>query len=176
MFFKRGVRLKYILLCVFLSLQTITNAKNIAVTLSLKTIVLNKAQESDGDELYFDILTYSNLNASKQLRVPTKPNYWLSEMLQKLKNVTLWHGHIQDNEKRTLQIALMEFDSPPWALNDEIGQISITLHNQNNQLSYALGGALDMTKDFKPITRPLRPIVFDGDNANYVVTFVLKKD
>ncbi len=147
-------------------------ADNQVVKLSLKAIKPEKTQEATGDELYLDLLTYGEGQKPRHLRIPSKPHYWLSAMLQKVKDVPLLSASLKDKQSLTVIVSLMEKDTPPWNVNDLLGGFVLTLKRAGGVL-YAISGVSEPEKRFKPLSAGIAPQVMAGGGAKYILYFSL---
>lgn len=163
----------------FANVSNIALAAPLSLVVKLSDIKVEKTSEKKGDEIYFSITEYSSLNRSKETRVPVQPTHWLSQNVDKLKNVVLWQGTIQESEEIKLIISMMEQDSPPWNPDDLIGNAELTIKNEKGTLHkewkapiFAETSEVEMKKE--PVTtvgkEPQR-FVFKGEKAHYDVAF-----
>lgn len=161
--------------------------------LILKSIKQVSAQESR-DEIYFLV---SDLNAKKKVlytvpghkhpfvrnQPPPHPNYsmshphqfWTDKTLSDVHNVTLWSRPLTNNTGTQLVISLIEFDTPPWDVDDTLGSIKLNLKNSNNQLNYRLipYSNTQLIQQKKISLGRQYTIQFKDGHANYLVVIEL---
>lgn len=118
----------------FLILPIAHADENVRLILKLDTIEKIKSQEKRGDELYFSITEYSSLEKARHYQVPDFPTHWLSDHLDKVKDVTLWKKTLKNDEAVELIISLVERDFPPWNVDDLLGSIKLKLRWNNGEL------------------------------------------
>lgn len=108
--------------------------ENIEVVLNLEAIKAAKLTEKGGDEIYFDVLAFGKGFHPAHRQVPPYPHHWPDFVLDKVKNVTLWKGHVKKKAEVKLIVSLLEKDVPPWNTNDLLGTFEITLQQDKRHL------------------------------------------
>lgn len=105
----------------------------INVGLSIDQIELFELSEKRGDELYFTVTEYTK-EASDHWTVPRLPLYWRSKHLEEVKDVSLWQKQLEEGKSVQLILSLVERDVPPWDVDDLIGTVKLTMHNEKGKL------------------------------------------
>lgn len=103
-------------------------------SLILKHIKIIKTGEPAGDELYFDISTYRAGKPTHYARIPELPGHWISQIMDKVRGITLWSEPLAPGEAVTVILSLNEADAAPWNNDDMIGSIKIQLKNEKGTL------------------------------------------
>lgn len=159
-------------------------ADPIVARVALDSIQVIKPTEKGGDEIYFDVTQYSNQGQSNTIRLPEAPEYWLSNQLSQVKNITLWEGVVKDNEEVKVIFSVVEQDFPPWDVDELIGSALLVLNNINDTLQYHWEIPIFEEKVqqemvngniFKP-GQSLQYYVMNGDNSNYKVGLTVYSD
>ncbi len=113
------------------------SAKNLSIQpeLVLDKIKLVKAQEHDGDELYFTLSARAGNKPTQYIRIPLQPEHWLSGKISAIKQVHLWSEPLVDGQSAVIVIELNEQDSS-GALDpdDLLGVMQVTLKNEQGVL------------------------------------------
>lgn len=94
--------------------------------MSLKTI---KQSEKGGDELYLAITVYPSKGRPSQTYFPKQPLYWPSKHIDRIKPTSIWDKRLFDGDGATVIIALIERDTPPWNIDDLVGEVQLKLRN-----------------------------------------------
>ena len=109
-------------------------AADINPTLLVDNVKVIKAQERDGDELYFSISVYRPGKETEYFRVPQAPEHWPSQMMNKVKMVKLWSEPLKDGESVNLVVSLVDSDDSVINPDDLIGSIRVKLSNRDGVL------------------------------------------
>lgn len=103
--------------------------------LVLDKIKLVKAQERAGDELYFTLSARVGNKPTKYIRIPVKPEHWLSGKIDAVKKVHLWSEPLVDGQSVTIIVELNEQDSgSPLDPDDLLGVMRVKLKNDRGIL------------------------------------------
>ena len=99
-----------------------------ALDLELKVNKLEILEHSErfGDEVYLHVLE-SHDEKLYEHHLPKYPFYYREGHLKDFKPTILWKKSLNDSEKVTLFISLIEKDAAPWNIDDLIGQLTLTL-------------------------------------------------
>ncbi len=167
----------------------ITRAKPYEVTpeLFLKEIKVLQAQESAGDELYLTISIRRPGLPAEYIRVPERPDHWLSRQLDLVKDIQLWSEPIANGETVTLMIELNEQDAEPLNPDDLLGIMRVKIKNTKGSLDVHWDipnwdGVHSSKKSHGSVTDTVAPESgsvekFDlkNDGAHYEMYLMLKK-
>lgn len=110
-------------------------ADDLVVQINVMQMLVDKSDKKNGDRLYFDIAEYRQGELQQFYRIPKKPVHFLSQAIEKVKDVTLWRGTVKEGQAVDLAISLIEEDFPPWNLDDLIGVIKVKLQNNAGKLT-----------------------------------------
>jgi hypothetical protein len=109
------------------------NSKPIKFSLQLVELEAIKTTEKV-DELFMAVTSYPSKGRPLHREIPSFPRYWLSSHIKQIQNLSLWRGMLQDKEKITIQLSLIERDQPPFDTDDLIGTVTVKIVNNNNNL------------------------------------------
>lgn len=120
---------------VFAAFAGRANDLSIKPELVLDKIRLVKTQERDGDELYFTLSARVGNKPTKYIRIPVKPEHWLSGKISTVKKVHLWSEPLVDGQSVTVIVELNEQDSGgPLDPDDLLGVMRVKLKNEHGEL------------------------------------------
>lgn len=86
------------------------------------------------EELYMAVTTYQSDKKPRHYEVPEFPRYWVSSHLEPVKEVTLWQGNLQQEEKISLHLSLLERDAPPFNTDDFVGTVVVVASLSDEKL------------------------------------------
>lgn len=109
-------------------------AQSIESKVMLTSVKQIKKTERHGDELYLSVTSFPTKGKAKHKRFPHHPLFWPGRHIAKVKDVKIWKGKLKKDAGVRLLISLVEQDSPPWDIDDEIGSVDLKLHNNNGKL------------------------------------------
>ena len=164
-------------LIIFLLLtQSVYSAKYLYPTLYIDKIICKSTNEKV-DELYFEI-TETNISQKETslnyYRVPTFPLFWKSDLLAAISTIPIWNGLLQEMNKISLSISMYEQDLPPLDPDDKLGEITIQLSRNNDQLLVKWQIPNTIAISAEPVSLNLsRKVIFKAHNAEYEIIFRL---
>lgn len=167
--------MRFVAIVIFCLVPFTAFSKPVHIQLKLESIVCKQTTEKSGDEIYWSVTAYSNLQPPTLIRVPQFPTHWLSQHLPQIKNVRLFEKDLQDNESIQIVLGLIEHDAPPWNNDDHLGSVKLTLHNHGGALSKSWSvmqyadGVLPRQKKVDSPT-----FILEADQGQYVVSFHLE--
>ena len=137
------------------------------ITVKLLHIEKIKASESQGDELYFDVLAYGSNQHPTHHRIPPFPHHWPSFVLDKIKNITLWQSNLPPHSNIKLIVSLVEKDAPPWNANDVLGSFELVLKRTAGGLAihYQELGKVESSIEVKQQLK--QNVIFSLNGAEY---------
>lgn len=103
--------------------------------LVLNQIKVEKQQERDGDELYLTLGARVDGESIQYIRIPAKPDHWLSRQIELVKNVSLWSEPLAEGQAVTVNIELNEADAEPLNPDDLLGIMRVRLKNEKGSLT-----------------------------------------
>lgn len=125
------------LVCLLSPISILAQTSNeVRAVIKLTRITADKTTEPDGDELYFNITSYSSLGRSRTERIPQEPAHWDSKYLDKVKDIILWEGSLQDAEEVKLILSVVEQEFPIWQDDELIGGAQVMLENKKGALKH----------------------------------------
>jgi hypothetical protein len=130
-----------------------------------------KEQESNSDELYFDIKINRRHHSAQYIRIPKGPDHWSSHRLNKLEDIPLWSEPLGLGESIILIVSLIESDGSTLNPDDLIGLVRVKLTNEKGHLKSdwtmpnQLDGVLKRVNEWGPIKK----IDLIGGAAHYQV-------
>ena len=144
------------------------------VSLVLKKITAIKTSEKGNDELFFDVLEFGSNRKPKHFHVPSHPHHWPSFILNKIKDITLWQGALNEAGDVNIIVSLLEKDMPPWSLNDLIGsfKINITIKDKEPQFILAQQEVNYSASQFSGKFQ--KELILSGDDGEYKISIVMK--
>ncbi len=120
---------------VFSASAASTKDLTIKPELMLDQIKLIKAQESDGDELYFTLSARVGNKPTEYIRIPVKPEHWLSGKIEAVNKIHLWSEPLVEGQSVTIIVELNEQDSAgPLNPDDLLGVMRVKLKNEKGLL------------------------------------------
>jgi hypothetical protein len=136
----------------------------------LQSIQKIHTQEANGDELYFSVTEFPAKERGTHYQVPTYPTHWLSQYVDKIKNVVLWQKTITGCQDVTVLISLVEEDIPPWNVDDLLGSVELKIKCKEGK--FTTQWVIPNTG----ITSKIRndAFSFTGSNAEYHAVFRLE--
>lgn len=146
--------------------------KPIPVQLHLLSIQLVNTTERHGDELYFNITEFRHDHSVNHFSVPELPSVWKSKDLAQVKPLILWQQSIEQGKPEELVVTLVEHDTPPWDVEDVLGEVKIHLRNNDGKL--ISNWVAQTTSDIKTIETPngtIEHVKFSGNHGGYIVDF-----
>ena len=103
--------------------------------LLLDKIRLINAQEHDGDELYFTLSARVGNKPTEYIRIPVKPEHWLSGKIGAVKKVHLWSEPLAEGQSVTIIVELNEQDAGSALDPDDLlGVMRVKLKNEKGFL------------------------------------------
>lgn len=145
-----------------------TQAQSHDIQIKLKSLEVHKPQEKSGDELYISVTEFPKEKKPKNFQVPQFPSHWLSNHLQKFREVTLWQHKMQECEPIDLLISLVEKDVQPWDIDDSLGSVKLRLSCNKGKLATEWIPLNDKAKNL-PKTKDT--FTFTGDEGEYQLQF-----
>lgn len=109
-------------------------AKSVAPHVFLESIHCIKSTEKHGDELYLTVTSFPTKGKPKHRRLPEYPLFWPGRAIDKVQKLLLWNEKVNDGQGVRILVSLIEQDSPPWNLDDEIGSVSLKLYNNKGRI------------------------------------------
>lgn len=141
----------------------------------LKQIKEIKSQERQGDELYFDVTVIRAGKPKAYYRIPSHPMQWSSNVVSKVKNISLWSEKIQPGHSAVLLLSLMEQDSKPFNPDDLIGVIRIVIENKDGNVKAQWTLPNQLNSDEKNASSGVKKFSLSGARGQYDVFLSLKK-
>jgi hypothetical protein len=155
--------------------------------LVLNRIKVVKEQDRNGDELYLTLSARVAGESTEYMRIPAKPDHWLSRQIDLVTNVSLWSEPIADGQSITLVIELNEQDAEPLNPDDLLGIMRVQLKNEKGSLTVhwdipnrtgidapkKLAGQVADT--FSQESGKIEKFDLDNDGAHYEVYLSVKK-
>lgn len=123
-------------LCLLTSSSAFADTPAVRAAVTLKRMKTDKTAAVSGDELYFNVTSYSSLGQSRTERIPEQPAHWDSKALDKVQNIPLWTGSLQEGEEMKLILSVVEQEFPIWNNDELIGGAQLKLSNQKGELKY----------------------------------------
>lgn len=145
------------------------------VALTLKKLIAHKTSEKRGDEIYVDILTYGHNVKPKHYLVPPPPHHWPTAIIDKIKDVKLWQGVVEKQQKVTLIVSLLDKDAPPWDRNDMIGAFKVDMERDGNgivNLTYSNLGEDGLKEQHQK--QFSKKVKMNGDDGEYTMVVIME--
>lgn len=108
--------------------------KSLNLELLLNKVKVVKAQEIDGDELYFTTSVYRKNESTVYSRIPEKPAYFNPLMIKKAANLSLWSGDLTQGQSVAVVISLNELDQMLLDPDELIGSMRVIIQNDKGSL------------------------------------------
>lgn len=168
------LRVSVVSLCfiVFLLSPWVAVAKTSSVSamVKLNRIEAEKTTEQGGDEIYFNVTSYSSSGQSTMERTPQAPAHWNSKALDKVKDIILWEGNLDEGEEVKLILSVVEQEFPIWEHDELIGGAQLELKNQKGTLK-----PLWVVPQFEEqVDVEMKSLPQDKANAKNSAVFLLK--
>lgn len=130
-----GVAVVIIVAFMFLSPPEQQQHKHaIRPALILHQIKVKKESERFGDELYVTLNARIGGKFPEYIRIPAKPDHWLSRQIDLVKDVKLWSDSIAEGASAIIIIELNEQDAEPLIPDDLLGVMRVKLKNEKGSL------------------------------------------
>lgn len=145
------------------------------VTITLKDIENIKGSE-EKDELFISIFEHKKNERPKLYRVPNFPEYWLSNLVEQLKDVVIWEGIVRKNNSTNLMISLLEQDLAPWDNDDLLGTIRYMFYYDSTEKQFMMNsktvkqGNKNNKGEFDPLINDTHTFTLNGDDSLYKIT------
>jgi hypothetical protein len=166
-------KLLILTLCLFATLVNAASEPALPVGINLVKLKAVQPSEKAGDELYMNITVYPSQGHSQNFQVPDHPMHWLTKHVNKIDNLTVWHGELKSGESTNIVLSLIEKDAPPFNPDDLIGTVNVFIKNDNGKL--VTTWKLPNRTDAKPVevTEAGKEQLFKltGEDSIYEATF-----
>lgn len=139
------------------------------LTVKLEAIEKIQSQELGGDELYFTITEFPLGKSPSYYQIPGYPTHWLSDHLEKIKDIVLWKKSVRACENIDVVFSLVEKDLPPWNLDDDLGTVELKVRCENGQVK--ANWSIPNPKTAATILEGGSAFSFTGKNAEYHAVF-----
>lgn len=159
--------------------QVASTSKNaLPIRLFVDALKVEKTSEDKTDELYFSVTVYPSGSHPYHFRLPTFPNYWLSNHVDQIKSLKMWEANLEENQSVMVIISLIEHDAPPWDNDDLIGTMKLNIKNDKGSLVHEWvkpnqddDQAVSQTQDAKSLKHEFK---LSGDQSLYSIVIRLE--
>lgn len=109
-------------------------AKTVQKQLMIDNFEVTQAVEAMGDEIYLMVTVLNSKGDDKQYTIPNYPVTWPSESVERIDNLVVWEGGIDEGESTEIIVELVEQDAPPFNVDDSLGSARIKLENNKGNV------------------------------------------
>ncbi len=110
------------------------NAYQVNPELILKQLTVLKEQEFGGDEIYITLNVRRSGFPVEYIRIPQRPDHWLSRQIDLVKDIHLWSAPVIDGETVTIMVELNEQNMEPMNPDDLLGMMRVKIKNEKGKL------------------------------------------
>jgi hypothetical protein len=141
----------------------------------VQSIEVIKQAERYGDEVYLVVTEFNSRNENKQYTIPRYPITWPSRALDKVHDLKIWSGDLEEGEEVHLMLELVEHDAPPFNADDSIGSADLTLKNHKGTLKVEWDSHYGMIEHEKKQDdgKTSYDYKFTGESGEYRVKFIM---
>lgn len=144
------------------------------IKLDVINLEIIEHSEHFGDEVFLHILE-SHGDKVREHFLPKYPFYFRQGHLDNFKRTTLWQKEV-DSEEIVLYISMIEKDAAPWNIDDLVGQMTLTLRQENDEI-VSVWDVVDSENLDKVISYTDNAIDIElfNDNGRYRLNLVLEE-